>query len=257
MKKVSLFIAAIVLLCASTTFAQDASVDEIIEGYLENIGGEDALKAMKGLKMKAMVNQGGMEIPLEIVQMTDGKQYTKITFQGMEIMQGVYDGETLWSTNFQSMKAEKSDQESTDNFKLEINDFPDSFLDYKEKGYTAELMGTETIDGAETYKVKLVKEPIKVDGKEQEDVSYYYFDTEAFVPLAVDSEIKSGPQAGSVGRMTMSDYQEVDGIYFPFAMTQGIKDGPAQPITFEEMWLNPEVDPAIFAFPTSEEAASE
>lgn len=254
MRKFQLLITAIAVCAFSSVSAQDISVDEIIDGYFENTGGKDAWKNLKGIKITAKVNQGGMEIPLEIVQLTGGKQYTKITFQGMPIMQGVYDGETLWSTNFQSMKAEKSDAESTQNMKLDTNDFPDSFLNYKDKGYSVELMGTETIDGAETYKVKLTKEPRMLDGKEVEDVSFYYFETESFVPLAVDQEIKAGPQAGAIGRSTMSDYQEVDGLYFPFAMTQGVKDGPSQPLMIESIEVNPEVDSTVFNFPA--EAAS-
>jgi outer membrane lipoprotein-sorting protein len=249
MRKFQLLIATLAICAFSNASAQDVTVDDIIDGYFENTGGKDAWKNLKGIKITAKVNQGGMEIPLEIVQLTGGKQYTKITFQGMPIMQGVYDGETLWSTNFQSMKAEKSDAESTQNMKLDTNDFPDSFLNYKDKGYTVELMGTETIDGAETYKVKLTKEPRMLDGKEVEDVSFYYFEAESFVPLAVDQEIKAGPQAGAIGRSTMSDYQEVDGLYFPFAMTQGVKDGPSQPLMIESIEVNPEVDSTVFNFP--------
>ena len=197
----------------------------------------------------AKVNQGGLEIPLEIVQLSDGRQYTKITFQGNEIKQGVFDGTTLWSTNFQTMKAEKSDAETTENTKLDANDFPDSFLNYREKGYTVELMGTETMDGTETYKIKLVKEPKKVDGNDVEDITYYYFDTESNVPIAQESEMKQGPAKGSIMQITMSDYQEVDGLYFPFSMSQGVKGGQSQPLMIERIELNPEVNDADFAFP--------
>ncbi|MEQ9468019.1 MAG: outer membrane lipoprotein-sorting protein [Ekhidna sp.] len=252
MRKFQLLFAAFAVITLSYASAQDVTVDEIIDGYFESTGGKDAWRNLKGMKISAKVNQGGMEIPLEIVQLADGKQYTKITFQGMEIKQGVFDGETMWSTNFQSMKAEKADTETTENSKLDMNDFPDSFLDYKDKGYTAELLGTETIDGAETYKVKLTKEPRMLDGKEVEDVSFYYFDAESFVPLAVDQEIKAGPQAGAIGRSTMSDYQEVEGLYFPFSMTQGIKDGPSQPLMIESIEVNPEIDAAAFAFPAEQ-----
>ena len=73
--------------------------------------------------MTAEVNQGGMKIPVEMYQMADGRQMTVISFQGKQIKQGVFDGETLWSTNFMTMKAEKSDAETTANMKLEMNTF--------------------------------------------------------------------------------------------------------------------------------------
>ncbi len=117
--------------------------------------------------MTAKVSQGGMDIPIEMVQLKDGRQMTIVTFQGKEIKQGVYDGTRLWSHNFMTMEAEESDAESTANFKLEANDFPNPFLNYEKKGYTVELMGKETIQGAETFKIKLVQEPKMVDGQKR------------------------------------------------------------------------------------------
>ena len=175
---------SLALIAMALTFSiQAQTADEILENYFENTGGIDAWKSLEGMKMTAKVNQQGMEIPLEIYQMKDGRQMTKITFQGKVIKQGVYDGETLWSTNFMTMKAEKSDAEATANFKLDTNDFPDSFINYKEKGYTVELLGKETIDGAETFKIKLVKEPKTVDGNQQDDISFYFFDVDNFVQV--------------------------------------------------------------------------
>lgn len=229
------------------TFAQ--SVDEILSNYYENIGGQENWKNLQGVKMTAKVKQGGLEIPVEIVQMNGGKQYQKITFQGQTIMQGVFDGENLWSTNFQSMKPEKADAETLENTKLDANDFPEPFMDYKEKGYTIELLGTETFEGTETFKLKLTKEPRTVDGQKVDDISYYFFESESFVPICVETEVKEGPAKGQVMQIKMSDYQEVDGLYFPFTISQGVKGGMSAPITMEKIELNPEVDNSIFAFP--------
>lgn len=248
MKKLLLFVIAI----ATSVSIQGQTVDEILETYFENIGGKEKLAALKGMKMSASVNQGGMKIPIELYQMADGKQMTSITFQGKTIKQGVFDGETLWSTNFMTMKAEKSDAETTANMKLEMNDFPDSFLNYKEKGYTAELLGKETIDGTETFKIKLTKKPITVDGKKEENIEFYFFDTENFVPIAIHSEVKSGQAKGMISVVTMSDYDEVDGLYFPFSMSQGIKGQAGAPITIDKIELNPTVDAKEFAFPEEE-----
>ena len=64
---------------------------------------------LQGIKMTAKVSQGGMDIPIEMVQLKDGRQMTIVTFQGKEIKQGVYDGTRLWSHNFMTMEAEESD----------------------------------------------------------------------------------------------------------------------------------------------------
>lgn len=236
-------------LLATSISVTAQTAEEIIANYFENIGGLDNFKALEGMKMSATANNGGLELPIEIVQLKDGRQMTVIRVQGQVFKQGVYDGENLWSTNFQNLKAEKSDAEQTANFKLSLNDFPDALVDYKEKGYTIELLGSETIDGTDTFKVKLVKEPITIDGVQKDDISFYFFDKDNFVPIAVQSEINSGPAKGQIQQVTFSDYQEVDGLYFPFSLGQGVKGGQSSPLTIDKIELNPTVDAAEFAFP--------
>lgn len=243
------------LLLASFGLAQAQTADEILDNYFETIGGKDEWRDVEGMRMKAKINQGGMEIPLDIVRMKDGKQMTVISFQGKEIKQGVFDGEVLWSTNMMTQKAEKSDAETTEMVKKEMNDFPDPFLDYKDKGYKVEYVGKEEFNGTETYKIKLTKEPLTIDGAEVEDVSYYFFETENYVPIAVQSEIKQGQAKGMISEITFSDYQEVDGLYMAFTMTQGVKGQPGQPISMDSIELNPTIDDSAFAFP--EEGAVE
>lgn len=246
MKKISLFFTLLLAFGAHLVSAQTA--EEIINKYLEATGGVDNWKKLEGIKMSAKVNQGGMEIPLDIYNLKDGRQMTSITFQGKTIKQGVFDGTVLWSTNFMTMKAEKSDAESTANFKTSLGDFPDPFIDYASKGYKVELLGKETIEGTETFKVKLTKKPITVDGKAEENVSFYFFDTEDFVPIMVESEIKAGPAKGKIQQIGMSEYQEVNGLFFPFSLTQGVKGMGSQPLTITKIEINPQVDTKEFTY---------
>ncbi len=236
---------ALLLIAISPVSAQTA--DEIINNYFENTGGKTAWENLQAIKMTATANSQGMEIPVEIYQTKDGKQLVKINFQGQEITQIAFDGETMWTTNFMTMQPEKSDAETTENMKKQMKDFPTPFMNYKEKGFTVELMGKETKEGTETYKIKLTQSPIMVDGVEQPNVSYYYFDTENFVPIVTETEIKDGPMKGQMSVSTMSDYQEVDGLYFPFALSMG-----GQGIQLKDVILNPEIDTAMFVFPVTE-----
>ena len=250
MKMLSRVLVLVTLICSYTINAQ--TVDEIIDNYFENTGGVENWEKIEGVKMSAKVNQGGMEIPIEIVQLKSGKMMTTINFQGQSIKQGVFDGEVLWSTNFMTQKAEKSDEESTNMVKNEMNQFPDPFLNYKEKGFTAELVGTETVDGSETFKIKLTTTPNIIEGKEVPSIAYYFFDNENFVPIQVQEEIKVGPGKGMVSEIKLSDYQEAGGIYMPFSMTQGVKGQPGAPINMDKIEINPTIDDSEFAFPEEE-----
>lgn len=243
MKKLSLSIITLILTLVTTSFyAQTA--DEIINKFITTTGGAEKWKAIKGIKMEMTTNQGGMEIPVEVVQLPGGKMYVKINLQGKEITQMAYDGNLLWNTNFMTMKAEKMDAEATSNMKLNDQDFPEALLDYKSKGYTAEYTGKETKEGAECYKIKFTKKPTMVAGVKTDDVSFYYFETENNLIIASETEIKEGPMKGQKSTSTMSDYQEVDGLFFPFSISQF-----GQPLKVKKITLNPVVDAKSFAFP--------
>ncbi len=249
MKTIKLLLA---LLFLATTAIQAQTAEEIIANYLENTGGETTWEAIKGLQMDGAVKTQGIELPFTQIQMTDGRSYTKANLQGQDFYQDVYDGETLWNTNQFTLKAEKSDAEATANRKLESNDFPDQFLNYKEKGYTLELLGKETIEGTETFKIKLTKEPITIDGQKIPNVVFVYFDTENFVPIVEEQEVPSGPGKGQISSTKYSDYTEVNGLYFPFSIIQGVKDNAALgqfEIVVKSIDFNPEVTDELFAFP--------
>ena len=246
MKKLFLLIT----LALTVAYSQAQTADEILNRYFENTGGISRWKALKGVKITASVNQGGMEIPITQYRMSDGRQAVVINFQGKEIKQQVFDGTNLWSHNFMTMKAEKSDAESTQNFKQTLGDFPDAFLDYKTKGYKVELMGKETVEGSECFKIKLTKKPIMVDGKSTESISFYYFDANDFVPIMTEEEIHNGQAKGMIAQSKMSDYTDVNGLMFPFSLSEGMKGSGSQGLQIKNIELNPAADASVFKFPT-------
>jgi hypothetical protein len=247
----ALFAAA--LLAAAPAHAIDAP--EIIDTYFETIGGREAWNKLTGLRMTGELEQGASKIPMTLVQLQDGRRCMQMTFQGKEMMQQVFDGETFWSTNFMTMKPEKADAEATANYKLDLNDFPSDLLHYKENGYSVEYLGKESFDGAEAHKIKLVNDPLTIDGQKVEDVRYYYFDVDAMILLGSENEIHKGPVKGQMTQVKFSDYEEVDGLYFPFSISQGIKGGHQGSMVVKKIELNPTVDDAVFKMPAVAEAS--
>ncbi|GGG40299.1 hypothetical protein GCM10011344_46480 [Dokdonia pacifica] len=254
MKTIKLLIAVVLIAVALPTHAQTA--DEIIANYFENTGGEEAWGKLEGIQINAVVNQG-FDIPVTIIEMKDGRQMIKINLQGQEITQLAFDGEVAWTTNFQSMKSEKVDSETLENFKsLAGKSFPSPFLNYKEKGFTIELLGEEIIDGTNTYKVEITMDPVKADGEMVDNKVTYYFEDENFVPIQTASEVQSGPSKGLISKDTYSDYTEVlmkgqsegEGLYF--ALSRTVFGGQA--LDIKSIDLNPEVTDEMFAFPTQE-----
>ena len=245
MTKIFLFLAFSFVSIIS--FSQTA--EEIVATYIKNIGGADKLKSISSVQMKASVDYGGMNIPIEMISLRDGRSVMKITFQGQEMVQMAFDGKTAWGTSFMTMKPEKNDAEETENIKRSMGDFISPLINYKANGYSIELLPNETIEGVECFKIKLTKKPLMVDGKEVPNVEFYYIDKENFVPIVVEAEIPSGEMKGNISQTVYSDYQEVDGVYFPFSMMQRLKDGQGQVIEFEKVVLNQKFEDKIFLFP--------
>ncbi len=234
------------LFLANSFFSQ--SIEEIISKYHATIGG-DKWTNVKSMLMTANVDAGGMMIPVEVVMMADGRMYTKINFQGQEIIQGAFDGETVWSTNFMTQKAEKAESDDTENTKRGAKSFPNALITYKSQGYTPTLMGEESIDGVKCFKIKLDKKTQLSEGKEVPSVEYFYIDAENFVPILTETEIPTGEMKGKIAQTKYSDYQEVDGVMIAFSQSSGIKDGMSQNITFDKVLINTTVDEKTFKFP--------
>lgn len=233
---------------ASFINAQAQTAEEIIDKYEAAIGGKDAWGKITGIRIKAKVDAQGMTLPLDIINMADGRSYTSFEFQGKVMVQQAFDGTTSWGVNFMTMKAEKSDNETTENIKRECKDFPSALGSYKIHGYKVKLMGKEVAEGVDCFKIKLTKKKQLVDGKEEENIVYYYIDAENYVPIMEESTISSGEAKGQIAQEVFSDYQEINGVYFPFSIMSRIKDGAGQSIVVQSIEINPVVEDKLFQF---------
>ena len=254
MKK-TFFILCSLLLLFSLQAGNAQTVEEIVDNYLENIGGMEQLNAVSSIKMIAKGKAQGMELPITMYQKAPGMVRMDMVFQGKEITQMAFNGEEGWSTNFMTMEAEKWDAEQSEIMKKDM-DFMSAFLGYADKGYAVALEGEEEVEGTSCFKVKLTKKPVVVEGKEEENFSYYYFDKDSFVPIMQEEFAKSGPMKGQATQTYFSDYQEVSGIYFPFSISQKFQGQTAFDLAIEKMELNVEMDKALFQFPEPAPAES-
>jgi hypothetical protein len=168
---------------------------------------------------------------------------------GNTMTMAAFDGKKSWTTNFMTMEPEESTADDSENARRAAKEFPNGLVHYKNLGYSATLLGSEKIEGTDCHKIKLEKKTMLVDGKEVPNVEYYYMDKESNVPVLVETEINSGEMKGKISQTKFSDYQEVNGVYFPFSTTQGLKDGESQTIQFEKIEVNPTVEEGVFAFP--------
>lgn len=222
-------------------FALNAqSVEAVLTQYFANTGGLDNWHNLTTTRMEAKMAMQGMEFPGTVISKKPNKQRVEVNIQGMRIVQA-YDGETAWWINpfasgeeAQPMPDEMSEQ-------LTNQEFESPFLDYEAKGNQVEYEGTGEVEGAAAHILKLTKK--------NGDVEYHYFDAEHFVLIMSKTPIKTGPMKGQFAETYFSDFQEVDGMIFPFYMEVKMDGQSVQKMTFTSITTNEEYEDGRFAFP--------
>ena len=237
MKKIA---STLLLACLVLTGLQAQTADEVIDTYFEVTGGKDGWKNIESVKMKGKASMQGMEFPMSMVMKKPANVYQEVSFQGKKIVTA-YDGSTGWMINPLAMMMEPTklpeDQlEQFDGQKVE-----DELLDYASKGHTVAYEGTEDVTGTECHKIKLTKK--------EGDIEYHYFDTDTGIKIMQRSFIKTGPAKGQASETFFADYDEVNGLYFPFSLESKVQGQTVFQATMEEIELNADVSDDLFAFP--------
>lgn len=248
--KTSLKIIAALLLCLTISLTQAQTAEEIVTNYIENIGGQEAWGAIENMKITGVANQQGVDYPFVATYMKDGRYAIDVDLQGNSFIVEAFDGENSWAMNFQTQKAEAADSETSKNTKNGAKDqIVSPFFNYADKGYSIEFLGKDTWEGTDVYKVKITMTPVVVDGKEEENTELYYFDTENYVPIASESKVTSGPAKGAMAQTLYSDYEEVDGKYVAYTMTNKFNGNVGLVMNIKSVEFNAEIDESLFKMP--------
>ena len=114
-------------------------------------------------------------------------------------------------------------------------------VDWKKKGHAVELVGRESIAGAEADKLKVVLRGGAV--------RYDYVDVASHMVVRSDvSRLIRGHRVEL--QSTFSDFRKVSGIVFPHRIEFCTKDRPqVLKVVVERIELDPELDPASFRMP--------
>ena len=223
------------------------TVDEIIAKNVQARGGLDKLHAIKSVRMTAQLSQGPFRASFVLLGKREDKVREETIIQGLAQVQA-YDGHTGWQINpFMGRKdPELMSQDDTKPLILDA-DFEGPLVDYKEKGHKAELIGRDPVEGTDCYKIKLSLK----DG----DIRYYYLDANSFLEIKVETQTTVRGAVHYSDTM-LGDYEQVDGVYFPFSIETG-ETGSDQltRVTIDRIEPNVPLDDSQFSFPASKSGA--
>jgi outer membrane lipoprotein-sorting protein len=242
-RKPLLIFAAVALLpaaiCAQT-------VDEIIAKNIQAHGGMEKLKSVKTRRASAKFSAGSFKADIQQVNKRPADVRMEFVIQGMAQVRA-YDGKTGWQLNPFGGRREAELLSEDDMKELVVEaDIDGPLVDYKEKGHSAELMGHDSVEGTDCYKVQLTLK--------NGDIRTYYLDSDSYLELKLETRtfIRGAPRESET---YYGDYEQVDGIYFPFAIEQGQKGDPDRVrFTVEKVEINPPVDDALFSKPAAKPA---
>lgn len=191
--------------------SSDITAAGVIAKYINSIGGQDKVKAIKTSKLDAVAEIQGMK--LNMLYVYDENQEA---FSNKIMMMGNVASNTVIKNGKATITAMGQSQELTDeqyeSLKMSMFIFPE--LHFDDLGYSVELDGIKDVDGVEAYKV-LISNPT---GSSQ---AYYY---------SVDSGLKIKSESAEAGETFYNDYQEVDGVLYPMSM---LVKSPAIPMPLE------------------------
>jgi hypothetical protein len=227
----TLALAATAMITMQASQAQTA--DDVVNKYVEAMGGKEQLMALKSVKMTGSVNIQGMDIGIAITIVHGIGFRNDLSVPGMGEGYQIITPSKGW--NYMPFQGQTSPEEvSEDKVKsgqAQI-DLQSILVNYKEKGHTIELLGKETAEGAECYKLKVTQKSGKI--------STVFLDSKTYYRIKSVSKVNINGEETEV-ETVYSDFKKVDGYVFPFAQTT-----PNGPITYSSIEVNKPVDESIF-----------
>lgn len=200
----------------------------VFQGYIDAIGGEQKVKAVKSLAKKGKGSMQGMELNYEQKATSKGQFALVLSGMGMELMKQVITPNAGYM-NIQGQKQEITGDELK---KMQENIHVFEELAYLENVAAHELTGIETFNGEDVYAIK-----------NEDTVNYYSVKTGFKVGSVVTVEM--GEEVATM-TSTFNDYKEVKGIKVPHEFS--VPMGPGMSIDFKvsEVKVNEGVSDADF-----------
>ena len=236
-----LFVAALAL---STTPLLAQTADDIIARYIKTIGGAGSIHAITSIRRTGKyIGGGGFTAPISQENKRPNKVREEFTMQGLTGV-NAYDGTEGWK--IEPWEGKKDAEPLSEEELISITDdadFDGPLVDYQQKGNKVEYTGTDSVEGTDTYKLRVTSP--------NGEVRTYYMDGDSYVPIKVDvKRIVRGAEREY--ELWPGDYKRSGGVYFPYSLEINAKRSPnRQKYTYDKIETNVPIDDATFVKPGS------
>jgi hypothetical protein len=235
--------ACLVLSAAPPVGAQ--TVDDIIASNIKARGGLEKISALHATRTSGKLiffsSFGTFRAGFVQENKRPEKIRREVIVQGMAQTQA-YDGKAAWQISpFGGRKdPELMSQDDAKDLVLDA-DIEGPLVNYKEKGHKAELVGHDSVEGTDCYKIKLTLK--------NGDVRYSFLDADSYLELK--TELQSNIRGAIRYTETLyGDYEQVDGLYYPFAVDTAEKGSESrEKFVIDKIDVNTPIDDAQFSMP--------
>lgn len=179
------------------------TAQSVVKNYIDAIGGEKALKAVKTVLVTAKGTIQGRSLDMVSKISNKGMSTSDISMGGMSMMKQVIGDKSGYQTVQGQKKAIEGDELVKE--KKDAVPFVElSFLSDK----TIVLTGIESLNGQDAYAIQV-------------GTSKYFYDVKTGLRVATENESGEGAEKRK-GMTYYADYVEVKGIKFPYKMTMDV-----------------------------------
>lgn len=227
---------------ASRAVDSKPTVDEVLDKYVQAIGGRTAVE-----KLSSRVLKGSVEVPatgetgsVEIYMKAPSKRLSIINIPSSGIDERGFDGTAGWYLDPDEGPQDMSAADLA-NMKLESDFYRPIRLKSLYPRLT--LIAKEKVDNREAYVIEAVRE----DGTSER----MYFDVQSGLLVRDDVPLDIPEEGKTTARIEYADYREVDSIKLPFLITQTSPDFDYI-IRLQEIKHNVALDDAKFKKPKSQ-----
>lgn len=221
-----------------TNFAYCQSLESILESHFKIVGQAKLLEA-NSIIAKGTLVQSGIDIEL----VTYNKRPDKFRLEGRVeelTFVEVYDGNIGWTFNQLIGDDQPTLIGEAELELLKTNaDFDGILYNYKEKGYTIELLEPENVGNVLTDVIMLSKESSKVK---------FFLESESGIILKSTTTLLIGG-VERVYESVFKDYRYVEEILFPFSVDVFIDGELIMNINYASIELDAEIEDFRFATP--------
>ncbi|KAB2909765.1 MAG: PepSY domain-containing protein [Ignavibacteriales bacterium] len=215
------------------------SLDEVLAKHFEAIN-QEKITTQNSLTIKGKLYQAGQQFPFKMCQERPLKFRLDIIFQGLSIIQA-FDGKQGWSVN--PLAGDDTPQPASEDQVASLKvqaDIDGALWNWKEKGYSAELLPNEKIEDIDCYTVFLKSE----EGNEFK----IYIDTESFLTI-MQTSTGSTPQGPMTINLYPSDFRAVDGMKYAFSIDAKVDGNVIYSMKYDSIEFNTKFDDDYFEMP--------